>query len=174
MLRPLALLLFLPCLGLPAQSTVPPIPLRFLGFEAGASLETIGSQVKQLGGRGLHCDRARRDRTVQECRATVFAPGDGHAVALWLSAIDSSAGILTLSGPLSGVQLADWKRELETSYGVVDARVQGVQWMQQWVRAGRMLRLTWRVEGGAKMASVSLVDGRVLDGWGQRRQPSAP
>ena len=28
-----------------------------------------------------------------------------------------------------------------------------------------MLRLTWRIERGEKTASVSLVDGRVLDAW---------
>jgi hypothetical protein len=37
--------------------------------------------------------------------------------------------------------------------------------MMQWVRQGRMLRLTWRIEGREKTASVSLVDGRVLDQW---------
>ena len=41
--------------------------------------------------------------------------------------------------------------------------------MMQWVRRGRMLRLTWRAEKGAKVASVSLVDGRVLDAWGRSR-----
>jgi hypothetical protein len=44
----------------------------------------------------------------------------------------------------------------------------------QWVRQGRMLRLTWRIERGKKVASVSLVDGRVLDAWGRdRRQPAS-
>ena len=44
--------------------------------------------------------------------------------------------------------------------------------MMQWVRRGRMLRLTWRKERGDKVASVSLVDGRVLDGWGRDRARS--
>ena len=56
----------------------------------------------------------------------------------------------------------------------VDAQVQGTQWMMQWVRQGRMLRLTWRIEGGGKTASVSLVDGRVLDAWGRARGKSQP
>jgi hypothetical protein len=41
--------------------------------------------------------------------------------------------------------------------------------MMQWVRRGRMLRLTWRAEKNSKTASVSLVDGRVLDAWGRSR-----
>jgi hypothetical protein len=32
-----------------------------------------------------------------------------------------------------------------------------------------MLRLTWRIEKGEKTASVSLVDGSVLDAWGHGR-----
>jgi hypothetical protein len=43
----------------------------------------------------------------------------------------------------------------------------------QWVRRGRMLRLTWRMERGQKVASVSLVDGRVLDDWGRSRTRAA-
>jgi hypothetical protein len=47
--------------------------------------------------------------------------------------------------------------------------------MLQWVRQGRMLRLTWRVDNNAKVASVSLVDGWILDDWGRRRdQTPAP
>jgi hypothetical protein len=51
--------------------------------------------------------------------------------------------------------------------------MQGTQRMMQWVRRGRMLRLTWRAEGTGMTASVSLVDGRVLDQWGRRRDPGA-
>ncbi len=39
--------------------------------------------------------------------------------------------------------------------------------MMQWVRRGRMLRLTWRTDRRGRTASVSLVDGRVLDAWGR-------
>ena len=43
--------------------------------------------------------------------------------------------------------------------------------MMQWVRQGRMLRLTWRIEKSQKLASVSLVDGRLLDDWGRPGKP---
>jgi hypothetical protein len=42
--------------------------------------------------------------------------------------------------------------------------------MMQWVRRGRMLRLTWKTDRGDRVASVSLVDGRVLDAWGRASQ----
>jgi hypothetical protein len=56
----------------------------------------------------------------------------------------------------------------------VGAKAQGSQWMMQWVRRGRMLRLTWRTDRGKRTASVSLVDGRVLDAWGQKRAAASP
>lgn len=154
-------------------STLP--PLSFLGFEAGARLDVVSQQVQALGGTGLRCERSRRDRSVSECRATLFDPVWSRPVALWLSAMDSASGVLTLSGPVTGEQLDGWKTELESAFGGVGARVQGPQWMLQWVRQGRMMRLTWRVDNNAKVASVSLVDGWVLDDWGRRRdQPNAP
>jgi hypothetical protein len=144
-------------------------PLSFLGFEAGARLDAVSQQVQALGGTGLRCDRSRRDRTVSECRATLFDPVWSRPVSLWLSAMDSATGVLTLSGPVTGEQLDGWKTELESSFGGVGARVQGPQWMLQWVRQGRMLRLTWRIDNNAKVASVSLVDGWILDDWGRSR-----
>ena len=48
--------------------------------------------------------------------------------------------------------------------------VQGAQRMMQWVRQGRMIRLTWRTDRWAPAISVSLVDGRILDGWGKKRE----
>ena len=78
-------------------------------------------------------------------------------------------GILTVSSDLDGPALDQWRSQLERDYGTVGARVQGTQWMLQWVRHRQMLRLTWRIDQGRQTASVSLVDGRVLDDWGRRR-----
>jgi len=160
----------------PGAAQAPLPPLSFLGFEAGARLDAVSLQVQALGGTGLRCDRSRRDRSVSECRATLFDPVWSRPVSLWLSAMDSASGVLTLSGPVTGEQLDGWKTELETSYGGVGARVQGPQWMLQWVRQGRMLRLTWRIDNNVKVASVSLVDGWILDDWGRSRdfQPVGP
>jgi hypothetical protein len=94
----------------------------------------------------------------------------GGPVDLWISAIDSVAGVITISGGVAADQLDRWRQTIERRYGRVDAQVQGSQSMMQWVRRGRMLRLTWRIDGGEKLASVSLVDGRVLDAWGGGRR----
>jgi hypothetical protein len=76
---------------------------------------------------------------------------------------------MTLSGVTAPGQLERWRLALQERYGRVGKRVQGTQSMLQWVRRGRMLRLTWRLEAGEKIASVSLVDGHVLDDWGRAR-----
>jgi hypothetical protein len=143
--------------------------LEFHGFRAGASLAELDALVRRYAGRSLRCDRAKRDRRVSECRAVVTHPLLGTTVNVWVSAIDSTAGVITLSSTMDADRLARWRQAIEQRYGRVDAQGQGPQWMMQWVRQGRMMRLTWRVEGAGKAASVSLVDGRVLDAWGRSR-----
>jgi hypothetical protein len=144
--------------------------LQFFGFRAGARLEELNQRLRQEGGSQLRCRRSRRDARVSECRGVLRTSEDDPQVDVWVSAIDSMAGVMTLSGTLDREQLEHWRRTLQDQYGSVGIRVQGRQSMLQWVRRGRMIRLTWRLERGAKVASVSLVDGHVLDSWG-RSQP---
>ena len=141
--------------------------LEFLGFRAGARLDELAAHLRSAGGGKLRCRQSKIDPRVSECRATLDGQRLGGAAELWVSAMDSLAGVITLSGALAPGQLEIWRGALEARYGRVSARTQGAQWMLQWVRRGRMLRLTWRLERGGKVASISLVDGRVLDGWGR-------
>lgn len=166
---PLLLALVCPPPSLTAQTFAPDTtPLSFNQIPAGASLIQISEQVRALGGGTLRCVRSTRDRSVQECRASINRPAP--AIEIWLSAIDSLAGILTFKYHGTGALLDQWRTALEQRYGNVPTQVQGVQRMKQWVRRGRMIRLTWRREGEGTAASVSLVDGRVLDGWGQQQK----
>jgi hypothetical protein len=146
--------------------------LQFFGFRAGASLDELSARLASLSGGRLRCKRAKLDPSVNECRAVLQSAELGR-VDVWVSAIDSMAGVLTLSAPVDFNRLDLWRDELLQRYGRVNPRVQGTQSMLQWVRRGRMLRLTWRLEGGQPTASVSLVDGRVLDDWGRARNRSA-
>lgn len=152
-------------LALPADTSA----LQFHGFRAGARLDEIRTLLRRLGGGQLRCDYAKADRRVAECRGTLRDSELGGRVNLWISAMDGVAGIITISSAVAPEQLDRWRGEIEASYGRVKARVQGAQSMMQWVRRGRMLRLTWRTDRGARTASVSLVDGRVLDEWGRAR-----
>jgi hypothetical protein len=148
--------------------------LQFHGFRAGARLDELDGLIRRLGGGRLRCDRAKRDRRVSECRGTVRDSAMGGTVKVWVSAIDSVAGVLTLSAGVDGETLDRWRERIEARYGRVGAKAQGSQWMMQWVRRGRMLRLTWRTDRGRRTASVSLVDGRVLDEWGRKRAAASP
>lgn len=168
--RLLAAALWLSPVALAAQtptSDAPPAdaPLTFLGFHPGAPLAEVSARVDSMDGARLRCGRSRLDAQVTECRALLSDPDLGGPVELWLSAIDSVTGVLTLAGSVGADQLDHWRHLLESRYGRVGAKVQGTQWMMQWVRQGRMIRLTWRVQRGERLASVSLVDGRVLDAW---------
>ena len=70
------------------------------------------------------------------------------SINVWVSAMDSAAGVITLSAAVDSSALGAWRRDLEQRYGRVAVQRQGGQSMQQWVRRGRMLRLTWRTERG--------------------------
>jgi hypothetical protein len=142
--------------------------LQFSGFRAGARLAELDAVLRRKGGGRLHCDRAKRDSRVSECRGALRDTTAG-LVRIWVSAMDSAAGVITLSSALDSTALRHWRRDLERRYGRVAAKSQGSQTMLQWVRRGRMIRLTWRAERGELSASVSLVDGRVLDAWGGAR-----
>ncbi len=141
--------------------------LEFLGFRAGARLDELALRLPGLGGTRMRCRRSRVDLRVSDCRAALNGSQLGGPVELWISAIDSVAGVITLSGALAPGKLEQWRQSLEARYGRVRARSQGTQSMLQWVRRGRMIRLTWRLERGERVTSVSIVDGHVLDGWGR-------
>lgn len=166
----LALALMLLVWARPATaSTADTTALEFRGVRAGARLDELARVVRASHGGRLRCKHAKADRHVMECRAAFNDPELGRTLKLWVSAMDSVAGVITLSSDVTDEQLDRWRESIEQRYGKVDAKIQGPQRMMQWVRHGRMLRLTWRIEQGQKTASVSLVDGPVLDAWGQRR-----
>jgi len=156
-----------------AQAVGDTTGLQFLGFRPGARLEDLNRQLRKVGGGPLRCRRARADRRVSDCRGTVESPDLRPPIEVWISAIDSLAGVMTISGQVDSIQLETWRSTLQDRYGRVELRTQGKQSMLQWVRHGRMIRLTWRWERREQVASVSLVDGRVLDSWGRSQVRAA-
>jgi hypothetical protein len=146
--------------------------LHFAGVRAGATLQQISSQVRRRRGQ-LRCDQAKSDRRVSECRGTLPDSASPGGLAIWVSAIDSTAGVITLSSPVTPATLHTWRDDLTRRYGSVAVGTQGSQKMMQWVHRGRMLRLTWRPEAHSTTVSISLVDGHVLDGWGHGRDTAS-
>ena len=178
MLTAVRTVVFAGLLFLPSQSGVGAVQpstdtsaLTFLGFRAGARLEELSLRLRNGVGGTLRCRQSRADQRVSECRGSLQGVEGEPPVELWISAIDSLAGVMTLSATVNSAQLDSWRGLLEDRYGRVATRVQGAQRMLQWVRQGRMIRLTWRTEKRAQVASVSLVDGHVLDSWGRTLAP---
>lgn len=148
--------------------------LRFFGFRAGVPLEVTAERVYQLSGTPLACERSTVDPRVMDCRATFPDLITSDPVELWLSALDSLVSVLTISGPVSPVQFHGWRSSLVSAYGETTVVEQGSQSMVQWIRHRQMLRLTWREYSDSTAASVSLIDGPLLDGWRLRRAVPAP
>ena len=77
------------------------------------------------GGR-LRCDRAKADPQVSECRGTVTDSELGGPINLWVSAIDSAAGVITLSAR-GGQQRRStrWRRRSSSATDGSRRKVQG-------------------------------------------------
>jgi hypothetical protein len=142
--------------------------LRFFGFRVGTPLETVAKRVDYLAGTAIACERSTVDQRVLDCRSTFPDPITSDPVELWLSALDSLVAVLTVSGSVSPIQFQAWRSSLVSAYGETAVVRQGSQSMLQWVRHRQMLRLTWRELSDSTTASVSLIDGPILDGWDRR------
>ena len=82
--------------------------------------------VRRFDGGRLRCDRAKRRPAGHRVpRRGQAMPSSAAAVNLWVSAIDSSAGVITLSAPVDADQLDRWRRTIEARYGRVDAHGAG-------------------------------------------------
>jgi hypothetical protein len=149
--------------SLAAQSPAP--DLEFLGFRPGLSRLAADSLAREAGADSLSCQVSARDPSVTECRASLPDADAGRTVDLWFSAIRDTAAILTLSARTAPSRLDRWLEYLSARFGPPTTRIRGPITMAQWIRDRRMLRLTSRARGRDFEASVSLVDGRVLDAW---------
>jgi len=124
----LALATLLAPTGSAGAGMVPAAPdtsvLQFHGFRAGSRLDDIEALTRGSGGGHLRCRRAKTDHRVTECRASVQLTDLGE-VDVWVSAVDSVASVLTLSGAGAGGQVDRWRHSIERRYGHVGRRWKG-------------------------------------------------
>lgn len=143
----------------------------FLTFYPGMGLVEIRERATQQGRGTLGCRAGVADQRLLECRGGLPELDSGRSVDIWVSVINGRAAITLLSARLTEARLARWRELLEGRYGPTRERRQGPARMLQWVRNGRMLRLTWRPRGRDFEASVSMVDGPLLDAWANEGKP---
>lgn len=151
---------------MPAPASVPDSAgFGFLSFHPGMTLVDLRENATQQGRGTLGCRAGILDPRLLECRGGLPELDSGRSVDIWVSVINGRAAITALSARLTEARLARWRELLEGRYGPTRERRQGASRMLQWVRDGRMLRLTWRPKGREFEASVSMVDGPLLDSW---------
>lgn len=134
--------------------------LEFLGLRPGMPREAFASAVEDLGGQ-VRC-QPTAERRMQACSGTIPDPAAG-ALRVTASLVDEHLGVALVAASLPAGRISDWHAELSGRYGDVAARRSPGQESFQWIRDRRMIRLTVRRETGGLVASVSLVDGRLLD-----------
>jgi hypothetical protein len=78
--------------------------------------------------------------------------------------VRGAMAVMLLSAPITDADLQRWLDRLASRYGPAAARAAHGQQTRQWIRRNTMLRVTSRREAGRMVASVSLVDGALLDG----------
>lgn len=143
-------------------SSLQPPPLGLLGLAPGLVQSDLQDRVAKLGGR-LACRSSAVDRRFAECTAMLASAPDGRRWELLASLVDGTSAVILLKTGLSGPDLEILRSSLVTELGRPNYRKQGEQQSFEWVRSGRMMRMTSRPERGRVQLSVSLVEGSVLD-----------
>lgn len=136
-------------------------PLEFLGLRPGMPRAELATVLTDLGG-ALRCQSTSEPR-IHACDGTIPDP-DAGALRVTVSLVDGHLGVALVAAPLAAEQISDWHDQLSRRYGDVAPRRSPGQESFQWIRDRRMIRLTVRRETTGLQASVSLVDGRLLDG----------
>lgn len=160
------MLAFALLLGL-TGTIVSPLPLvqpsfGLLGLAPGLVQSDLQDRVAKLGGR-LACRTSSVDRRFAECSAILTNAPDGRRWDLLASMVDGTGAVILLKASVETADVASMKQELTNELGRPNYRKQGEQQSFEWIRSGRMMRLTSRPERGKTVVSVSLVEGSVLD-----------
>jgi hypothetical protein len=137
-------------------------PLGLLGLAPGLVQSDLQERVAKLGGK-MSCRTSTVDRRFAECTAMLSGAPDGRRWELLASLIDGTSAVILLKTGVSEREVEQLKSSLTTELGRPNYRKQGEQQSFEWIRAGRMMRLTSRPERGRVQLSVSLVEGSVLD-----------
>jgi hypothetical protein len=139
-----------------------PAALQVHGLEPGIAQADLGTRVGQLGGK-LACHGSTANSRLGECLATLSRAPDHRGWTLRASLVEGTAAILILTSPISDRDLDRLREQLIADFGRPNLRNQGAVRSYEWIRSGRMMRLTTNGAADWREVSISLVDGAVLD-----------
>jgi hypothetical protein len=145
--------------------------LEFEGLRPGLAQDDLRAAVARLGG-VLSCKPSTAEPRLVECRGGLTAGPEGARWELIASLVDGTTGVLVLSSGSTEASLSRLHQRLSAALGRPNLKRQGTQQSYEWIRGGRMMRLTSRPEGGRLKMSVSLIDGDVLDRLSRGEPPA--
>jgi hypothetical protein len=134
--------------------------LEFLGLRPGMPESEMKAVIGDLGGT-FRCSATTEPR-LRACSGTIPDP-DAGVLSVTASMVDGEVGVALVSATLAPTRVGDWHAALTDRYGDAPVQRRPGQERFQWILDRRMLRLTVRREAASLTASVSLVDGRLLD-----------
>ena len=135
------------------------------GLEPGTSQAALGERVGQLGGK-LGCHGSTANSRLGECLASLTRTPDHRSWTLRASMVEGTTAVLILTAPISDRDLDRLREQLIADFGRPNLRNQGTLKSYEWIRSGRMMRLTSNGSGDKREVSISLVEGAVLDRLG--------
>ncbi len=134
--------------------------LQFLGLRPGMTESEMQAVIGDLGG-SFRCGATTEPR-LRACSGTIPDP-DAGVLSVTASMVDGEVGVALVSAILAPTRIGEWHAALTDRYGDAPVQRRPGQERFQWIVDRRMLRLTVRREAARLTASVSLVDGRLLD-----------
>lgn len=139
--------------------------LEVFGLVPGGTVADLQESLAKMGAKPV-CKISPADRRVSECTATLTRTPDHRNWAVIATTVDGTAGVLLLRASIDSKGFDALREEWTARLGRPNLKHLANLDSYQWIRAGRMLKLTGRNERGRYEVTVSLVEGVVLDRLG--------
>lgn len=136
--------------------------LEVFGLAPGRPLAALQAQFAKLGAKPA-CKKSPAEPRLTECTGALSASPDRRSWSLTASVVDDTAGVLMLRTSVDLRSRDGIREDWVARFGRPNLRKRGDQESYEWIRGGRMLRLSSRPEGGRYHLLATLVDGAVLE-----------
>lgn len=158
-----------------AQAPAPAAAPSYRGFTPGRSYREFAQRAQALAhGDVLRCNTSRTTAQLMECGVMISDPSDSAQFYLSAYILEGKVAMVSLTDS-GGPRLVEWaRRDLIARFGPAQRRERS---MLEWTSGRRVVRLNWRGSGAARVISITLTDGDVMDGiakYVQRAKPRAP